>query len=78
MREAREQIHVLRTLKGSKTFKNTEPCLEPSKATENSPEVTATNTHSQVPKTLFLQLKLGICILIRKGWVGRYESLMCY
>lgn len=46
MREAREQIHVLRTLKGSKTFK----VPEPSRTKENTLEVIATNTHSQVLK----------------------------
>lgn len=59
MREAREQIHVLRILKGSKTFKDPEHCLEPSKATENTPEVTATNTHPQVPKNPVSSAKAG-------------------
>lgn len=77
MREAREEIKALRILKGSKTFKEPEHCLEPSKAKENTPEVTATNSLSGAKPPCFPQLKLGICILISKGWVGRYEILVC-
>lgn len=77
MREAREEIQVLRTLMGSKTFKEPEHCLEPSKAKENTPEVTTTNSLSGAKPPSFPQLKLGICILISKGWVGRDEILVC-
>lgn len=45
IRESREQIHVLRTLKGSKAFE------ELSKEKGNTSEVTATNTQSQVLQT---------------------------
>lgn len=75
MREAREQIHVLRTLKGSKTFKMPEHCLETSKTNPGSHCHTHSLSGAKTP--CFLQLKLGICILINKGWVRRYEILVC-